>query len=303
MQSSYTPVSRRDVLLALAALALSARGVRAANAAMAYLYYEWGRTPKRDDYQVAALTLALKKTEPAYGAFSVTRVPDNMSTMRVWREVHLGQRLNVHVGPWRSDEGSSGDERNILVSTPIMGGLLGYRQLIVRQEDLQKFSTIVSQAQLKRLTAGQGRSWVDVKILRHNGYKVQASGNMETLVEMLATKRFDYLPCSVVEVDSLLEQHPRLTSGLTVVPDLLLYYPLPTMFYISANQPRMAERLEAGLAAVKRDGSLDALTARHFQKEIRQLQSGSSRCFVLDNPLLPPLYANEPPSLLRKNGG
>lgn len=297
------PRSRRDALLALASLALVARGARAADAAMAYLYYEWGRTPKRDDYQVAALTLALRKTEAAYGAFSVTRVPDTMSTMRVWREVHVGQRLNVHVGPWRTDEGSSGDERNIMVGTPIMGGLLGYRQLIVRQEDVQKFRTIASQAQLKRLTAGQGRSWVDVKILRHNGYKVQASGNMETLVEMLATRRFDYLPCSVVEVDSLLEQHPRLTAGLAVVPDLLLYYPLPSMFYISASRPRLAERVEAGLAAAKRDGSLDALTARHFQKELRQLQSAGSRCFMLSNPLLPARYANEPPSLLRKGGG
>lgn len=285
---------RRLALLALAALALHARSVRAEPGVMAYRYWDWGKTPKRDDYQVAVLTLALEKTVPSFGPFSVVRVLDSLSTFRVRREVHQGKHLNIHAGPWRDVEAGDPLERNYLINTPILGGLLGYRRLIVRREDLAKFKAIANEAQLKKLMAGLGRGWVDATVLRHNGYQVEDSGNLATLPDMLLTKRFDYLPISVVEASSLLERHAQLASELALVPDLVLYYPLPAMFYVSASEPRLAQRLEAGMAAIKRDGSLDELTARHFQKEIQQLKTSSNRCFILTNPLLSKIYAPPP---------
>lgn len=282
---------RRRMLLALAAL--GGGDVHAGTGTMLYRYWDWGRTPRRDDYQVAALTLALEKTRSSYGAFEVDRVLDSMSTMRVRREVYMGHRLNVHAGPWRDVAAGDAQERNFMIGTPILSGLLGYRVLIVRKEDLPKFRAIAGEAQLKQLSAGQGRGWVDTEVLRHNGYKVEDSGNVTTLLEMLVNKRFDYLPTSVVEAPSLL------TADLAIVPDLVLYYPLPAMFYVSAAEPKLAERLEAGLAAAKRDGSLDELTARHFQREIKQLKSRTVRCFVLANPTLPKAYAAEPPALAK----
>ncbi|WP_343732046.1 hypothetical protein [Duganella sp.] len=284
---------RRRTLLALASLGVW--DARAASAAMTYRYWDWGRTPRRDDYQVAALTLALDKTRAAYGAFTVERVLDSLSTMRVRREVYAGRHLNVHAGPWRDVAAGDPQERNILISTPILSGLLGYRVLIVRKLDLPRFQAITSQAQLRKIPAGQGRGWLDAAILRHNGYKVEDSGNVATLLEMLLNKRFDYLPTSIVEAPSLL------TDDLAIVPDLVLYYPLPAVFYVSAAEPKLAERLEVGLAAARRDGSLDALTARHFQKEIKHLKSSAVRCLVLANPNLPKDYPAEPPLPLRKS--
>lgn len=262
---------------------------------MVYRYWDWGKTPKRDDYQAAALTLALQKTTASYGPFSVVRVLDSMSTSRARREVHTGQRLNVHSGPWRDLDAGDPLERNLLIGTPVLGGLLGYRRLIVRREDLPKFMAISSEAQLKKLLAGQGRGWEDVAVLRHNGYQVEDSGNLATLLDMLVNQRFDYLPTSVIEAESLLKQHAQLADHLALVPGLMLYYPLPAVYYVSASQPQLAKRLEAGLAAAKQDGSLDQLTARHFKKEIQQVQASSGRCFILAHPLLPKIYAIEPP--------
>lgn len=291
--------SRRRSLLALAALALAPWTACAAGEIMAYRYWDWGRTPRRDDYQFAALTLALEKTRPAYGPYSATRVLDTLSTLRVRREVYTGQHLNVHAGPWRDVAAGDPMERNYLISTPIMSGLLGYRALIVRKQDLAKFKAIHEPAQLMPLAAGMGRGWVDATVLRHNGYKVEDSGNVATLVEMLVNKRFDYLAFSVTEVASLLAPDAPFAGELALVPDLVLFYPLPTMFYVSASEPRLAERLEKGLAMARRDGSLDELTGRHFQKEIKQLKSGTARCFVLANPTLPKAYAAEPPALVK----
>lgn len=108
---------------------------------------------------------------------------------------------------------------------------------------------------------------------------------------MLANQRFDYLPMSVIEVESALAQHPQ----LAVVPELLLYYPLPTVFYVSAHEPRLAERLEAGLAMAKKDGTLDELLTHYFQKELQEVKTSPGRYFVLDNPLLPQSYASVTP--------
>ena len=290
---------RRAALLAFAALALGARDTRAA-AGMVYRYWDWGKTPRRDQYQGAALELALRKTTAVYGPYSVVRVGNTMSLSRVRREIHSGERFNVHAGPWRDLSADDPLERSLMIGTPVLGGLLGYRQLIVRSRDLPKFKAIASAAQLKALVAGQGRGWVDVEVLRHNGYPVVDSGNTETLLDMLNNRRFDYLPISVVEADFLLKQYEQLAANLALVPGLMLYYPLPTVYYVSANAPKLAERLEAGLAMAKRDGSLDALTARYFGKEIAQVRASAGRCFILDHPLLPKIYAAEPPRLLSR---
>ena len=124
---------------------------------------------------------------------------------------------------------------------------------------------------------------------------VRLYGERHRFVPVLA----HHLGFSVTEVASLLAPDAPFAGVLALVPDLVLYYPLPTMFYVSASEPRLAERLEKGLAMAKRDGSLDELTARHFQKEIKQLKSRTVRCFVLDNPTLPAAYASEPPALVK----
>ncbi|MYM21268.1 hypothetical protein GTP46_01215 [Duganella sp. FT135W] len=285
---------RRSILMALASLTLGVWNARAAAAVMAYRYWDWGLTPRRDDYQVAVLTLALEKTVATHGPFSVTRVSDAMSTSRINVEIRKGRRVNIHAGPWRDMATDDALERNIRIDIPIMSGLLGYRALVVRKDEMAAFKAIKDAAQLKQKIAGLGRGWVDVTVLRHNGYNVDDSGNVATLVDMLVNKRFDYLPLSVTEADSVL------TPQLAVVPDLVLYYPLPTLFYVSISEPKLAERLESGLALAKRDGSLDELVARHFQKEIKQLKSSTTRCLLLSNPTLPKAYAAEPPMLLRK---
>ncbi|HWW72465.1 MAG TPA: hypothetical protein VN089_21195 [Duganella sp.] len=296
--ATVADMPRRAALLAIAALALGTRDAGAASGTMVYRYWDWGKTPRRDQYQGEALELALRKTTPVYGPYSVVRVRETMSTSRLRREIHSGKRLNVHAGPWRDLNADDPLERSLMIGTPVLGGLLGYRQLIVRSQDLPKFKAITSAAQLKALVAGQGRGWVDVDVLRHNGYPVVDSGNITTLLDMLDSRRFDYLPISVVEADFLLKDHQQLAANLALVPGLMLYYPLPTVYYVSANEPKLAERLETGLALAKRDGSLDALTARHFKKEIQQVKASAGRCFILDHPFLPKIYAAEPPRLL-----
>lgn len=277
----------RRVLRFLLALCIALAISPASSATMEYRYWDWGKTKKRDDYQVLVLQLALDKTKAEYGPYRIVRVLESFSTLRLRREVSEGVRVNIHAAPWRVQNPDNPHDRAIPINTSIMGGLLGYRKLLIRRADLEKFSHIQSAGELKKLVAGQGRAWVDVAVYRHNGYTVDDRANLPNLLPMLLNQRFDYLPMSVVEIDSVLAQNAEFAGELAVAPGILIQYPLPLMFYVSAKAPLLAERVARGLAMAKKDGSLDELLHRYFRKEFHALQTDTTREFVLVNPYIP----------------
>jgi hypothetical protein len=256
---------------------------------MAFRYWDWGATPKRDDYQFALLTLALDKTVKDYGAYQLTRVVRSYSTSRLRREINRGDVVNVHAGPWRPLETREDKlpERSLRVNVPIFGDLLGYRKLLIRRDDVARFKAIRQVGDLKRLVVGQANGWVDVEIYRHNGYRVNDIANPATLFDMLARKRIDYIPISLMDAKTTLASRPELAEQLMLLPDITLYFPLPVIFYVNIHEPRMAERLEAGLKLARQDGSFERLFRSHFAGELQLIRDGSSKRFMLNNPFVP----------------
>jgi len=166
----------------------------------------------------------------------------------VRREVNRGVIVNIQAGPWRplETEIDKLSERSLRVEIPLFKGLLGYRQLIIRKADEQLFKHIESAEELKKRVAGQARGWQDVAIYRFNGYKVDDSANLSTLFSMLNSKRFDYFPMSIAEAESALKTDSEYSQGFMIAPNIILYYPLPIIFYVSESQPQLAERLRKG---------------------------------------------------------
>lgn len=253
---------------------------------MIYRYWDWGGTPKRDDYQFALMNLALDKTIEDYGPYKALRVVESYSTSRLRREINRGEVVNVHVGPWRPLESSEDKlpERSLRVNIPVFNGLLGYRRLLIRRDDLERFKAIKTEADLKKLTVGQARGWVDVDIYKHNGYAIDDSPNAASLYAMLAKKRFDYLPISLLEAESALSAKPEFSEQLMLAPDLLIYLPLPFIFYVNIHEPNLAERLEKGLNMAKKDGSFERLFKQFFATEVQSARKLQQRLLVLQNP-------------------
>jgi hypothetical protein len=269
---------------------------------MVYRYWDWGKTPKRDDYQIAALRLALEKTQNEYGVFTIIRHQEDFTTSRVRREVNRGEIVNIQAGPWRplETEIAKLSERSLRVEIPILKGLLGYRQLIIRKSDEQLFKKIKTTEELKKLIAGQARGWQDVDIFRFNGYPVDDSANLSTLFSMLNSKRFDYFPMSIAEASSALTANPEYGQGFMIAPNMIIYYPLPIIFYVSESQPQLAERLRKGLIAAEKDGSLDKLFTQFFAEDVAQVKKQNPRCFVLKNPYIPEHLNQHKPILLEQ---
>ncbi len=263
-----------------------------------YRYWDWGKTPRRDDFQFAALQLALDKTIASHGAFSAVRIKKEFSTLRSRREVNRDQFVNVRAGPWLPNE-LSATEDNRRIPLPILENLLGYRQLVIRQNDLAVFNEVRSLDQLQQLVAGQGRGWQDVDIYEANDYKVAAEGQLTALLPMLHNRRFDYLPLSVIEIELIMAESSLCGQDLMIAPNIVIYYPLPVIFYVSNKRPELAERLEQGLILAREDGSLDALREKHFSQEMAVLRDANNRFFVLKNPFIPPQFVSSGPLFAR----
>lgn len=172
------------------------------------------------------------------------------------------------------------------VRIPIDRGLMGWRLLLVRRDDLPRWQRLQGLADLRRLLAGQGHDWPDTEILRANGLKVLTSSVHDALFRMLASGRFDYLPRAIMEVDAELAggRHPR----LAVVPDLMLHYPTASYLFVSPRRPDLARLLLAGLEKAVAEGSLQRLHQEHFGAALRAHPVSRDRIIHLSNPLLPP---------------
>ena len=270
--------------------------------AMVYRYWDWGITPQRDDYQVAILKLALEKTRSTHGDYKIERKLETLSRSRAHRAIAQGEFLNIHASPLRplltEQDRREQMEESIPVTIPLMKSLLGYRSLIIRRRDYAQFSEITDAAKLKSLVAGQGRGWTDISIYEHNKYQVRGDAEYFTLFSMLLAGRFDYIPLSVIEVNGALSRFEQYSDSLMVLPDLMLYYPLPTLFHVSARHPALADRLEHGLTQARQDGSLDRLFEQHFSEQVQQMKSARLRVFVLENPGVPTEMGLDQPLLL-----
>jgi len=276
--------SRRHILAALALLGPMpwVRG----QPIDTYKYRDTGRISKRDDYQARLLALALEKTVATDGPYALNRVVATYSPRRMLQEMSEGKRINIFVGTGQAHGPGLASNEQICVPFPIFDALLGYRHLIMRKEDEDRFSAISTLDQLKRLRAGQGHEWLDARILRHNGFRVDDSGNLDNLLPMLHSRRFDYVPMSIVEVQSLIERHPDLADQLMIAPGIAIQYTLPSVFFVSKKFPALAARLERGLLLAKKDGSFDHLLRTTFRKELQAMAAPATRRFTIVNPFL-----------------
>ncbi len=173
------------------------------------------------------------------------------------------------------------------VRIPIDRGLMGWRLLLVREDDLPRWRGPLGLPELRRRSAGQGHDWPDTAILRANELPVATASNYDALFRMLRAQRFDYFPRSILEIDAELagNRHP----GLAIVPDLMLHYPAASYLFVSPRRPELALQLKEGLELSVADGSLRRLHHEAYGALLRAHPVAPSRVLRLRNPLLPPL--------------
>lgn len=171
------------------------------------------------------------------------------------------------------------------IRIPIYKGLIGWRLPLVREETAPRFAAMQSREDLLPLLAGQQHDWPDTAILRANGFQIETGAPYDSLFQMLAEKRFDWFPRSVVEIWD--ERGTHAGKNLVVAPHIALHYPSACYFFVNRENTELARRIEIGLEAALRDGSFDALFNRYFAAVLQQADLKNRRVIELENPLLP----------------
>ncbi|WP_075184645.1 hypothetical protein [Teredinibacter haidensis] len=260
-------------------------------------FWATGLSTTRATYESLLAEHLLDITQPTHGPyeFSVHYLQVNYDRGR--RVVAEGKEVNFFTNPLPARKLEMDGELNV-ISVPLLHGLLGYRVLIARKQDLHIFASIENYADLQKLKAGQVNYWADVPVYKENGLPLVVGSSFESLFFMLSRGRFDYIPLSAGEaVQSLSEVGPDY-GNLAIVPGIVLYYPFPVFFQVSKHHPKLTARLEHGLKIAHKEGSLDTLFYRYFKDVITQMNRENTRLFYLKNSNIPAPFSLEPPKLV-----
>ena len=200
------------------------------------IIYSWPATLQQDPrsyYPIALLRLALAK---AGGDYELKPSKRDQSQRRSLRQLAAGLGMDV-VWTFTSIE----REKNLLpIRIPIDRGLLGWRLLLVRAADQNKFNGAIDPAWLQSLRAVQGHDWPDLPILEFNQFNVIPSTYYPGMFTMLQLHRVDYFPRSISEIESELQTHKQ--NDLAIANGVVLYYPAPSYFFVSPKRPELAKK-------------------------------------------------------------
>jgi len=164
-----------------------------------------------------------------------------------------------------SDFGTSREfEQEFLpVYFPIDLGLNGWRIFLIHKDRQSLFANIKTIEELRKMGAGQGLGWSDVKILENSGLKVYQAPHINNLFKMLEAKRFDYFPLGANEVNSLFDQYRKYCPNVMVEKDILLIYPFGRLFFVHKNNKALHDAVYTGLQKSFENGSFLSLFKSH----------------------------------------
>lgn len=212
----------------------------------------------RDSFFLELARQSLEMVLPE-GEFSLELRPEPMRLpqQRMLRALQSGKDIDL---TWTMTSAER-EERMLPVRLPLLKGLAGYRVLVVRSEDRDRFTGIESAEDFAGLTGGQLQDWPDIDILRANGLEQISALTLDQLYQMLRAGRIDYVPRGITEV--AIEQQLYDFDGLKAIHSPVLRYPAPIYFFVTPQRPELAELLENGLRKLHHSSGLDRLQRTH----------------------------------------
>ncbi len=276
--------------LSLAGLLLLAQAAHGAPKATVFTY----RSPESDldqryNYDTAVLRLALEKTSPKYGPFTLVPSP-KMTFERAFVSLRDHAFPNFFVKQ-SYEERYVSEMKLAFVKFPVDRGIVGYRVCFTDPETKQRLQSVKTAQDLLQFRMGQGMGWSDVAILRHHHFTVQEVVSYEALFKMVAHNRFDLFCRGTNELLDEWEAHKNIPN-LVYDEAISIAYPLPRFFFTHAANQAAALRVEEGLLMAYKDGSLQKLWHANYKKSIEFVKLEKRKIFWFDNPNLKNLNFN-----------
>jgi ABC-type amino acid transport substrate-binding protein len=250
------------VLAAATALPVAAQATRPAPASVVRIGVESEPGDRRFDFGAELLEQALV----AAGAAARVERVRGMNQPRMIQAARAGE-LDVLILPSVRAQ----DVGLRPIPFPLRRGLLGVRLLVARPEQAPAIAHVATLAELKRgFTLGYGHGWLDRREMTALGFRIETANSYRGLFDMLRGGRFDYVSRGVSEIEAEMADPALGGTGLVVVPNVALFYPLDDFFYLPASRGALRAEIERGLQRLLADGRYNALLDRHFGEAMRE---------------------------------
>ncbi|RYY74891.1 MAG: hypothetical protein EOO52_11255 [Gammaproteobacteria bacterium] len=235
------------------------------------------------NFEVSAFKLALDKTVAEYGAYEIRTAPQT-NVNRIVQSIKTNAYPN-YFASLGYNEGYKSTKEMDYVPFPVDLGVLSYRTCFAPKSMMDKLAKVNSLDDLRQFSMGLGRDWVDVAILRSNGFTVMEVAQYSALFKMTAAHRFDLFCRGVNEIKDEYD-HFGSIKGLGYDLHLLIYYPMPILFYTNPSNKEANARVTKGLQMAFADGSLIALWREQHQASVDFARLKKRKVFRLENPLV-----------------
>lgn len=246
-------------------------------------FWNGNKSPARQVYESSVLQLSLEKT--GWGRGVVTDNTDYPCADDEGNILENGADILATIAGNKKFSG----KRFLEVKAPICKGLMGRRLMIVKKSREVEFGAL-SLEQLKQMRVGVPNTWVDAELFRHNGFNVLERGSLGDMLGWLIDETVDFITLGATEAHDVIDQFPALKPHLAVESTMSIYYPFPVVFYISADNVKLAAAVEQGLNLASEDKSFDALFEANFGDILSSVALQQRTTFKLENPLLPSYY-------------
>ncbi|MFT7558616.1 MAG: hypothetical protein ACI93R_000511 [Flavobacteriales bacterium] len=237
----------------------------------------------RSNYEIALLKHLLNSSTEKYGQFELNIRYMDFNYARANRELRIGSQVNVLSNPVNFDS-QLGTDRPILIPETIMNGLLGYRELIIKNTNLDKFHGLDSFEKLKVLKPGQLDSWIDNGIYEKNNITLIEARDYDKLFDQLNRQRIDYIPLGAIEAKEILNRYQTSKHDLAISQNAVVYYPYNVYFQVTKSQPLIAERLSYAMKKAQEDGSFNSIFNKYYGSTLKALKEKELNVFILKNP-------------------
>jgi len=200
------------------------------------------------------------------------------SKARSIRELSIGNQIDLD---WSV---SSHKREKFLraIKQPIYQGKIGWRVLLVRASDVEKFSEVRTVTELRRFKAVQRYDWEDYDVFIENKLPVEGSLTFKKMSLAVANNGADYFPRSILEIarEAKLEQN----KDLVVEPSLIIKYPSANYFFVRKGNEKLAKIIEQGFSAILDSGEYQQLFDEYFHDAIKGLNLNQRHVIRLVNP-------------------
>jgi len=238
-------------------------------------YFQIG---ERYAYRIELLKTVLEFTKDEYGDVELKPYSEEVITQRRGEHLLASGTVDIAFFP-RSNER---DKKFSIINRPIMEGILGYRILIIKEENLKSFKNVKNKEEfVLNFLAGFGSHWSDLELLKNNGIKVVSSPKYQNLFKMLHAKRFDYFPRGLDEAYKEVREWKHKYSDLVVEPSIALYYDNPVYFFTNNKNQKLKERIAKGLELLMKTKRFKEMFLKYHREDIKLAKMKSRRVFYL----------------------